>query len=101
MRKIWLLSILFLLAACQAGGGAPTESQTNTEPETDESTTTSDSASGSDSEDAPVVVAPSNPLNNDITIGENPAQASVVRARDWTKGAEEPLVTIIEYGDFQ
>lgn len=29
------------------------------------------------------------------------AEASIVRERDWKKGAEEPAVTIIEYGDFQ
>ena len=28
-------------------------------------------------------------------------EASIVRERDWKKGAEDPLVSIIEYGDFQ
>ena len=28
-------------------------------------------------------------------------EASIVRDRDWTKGTDDPLVTIIEYGDFQ
>ena len=31
----------------------------------------------------------------------NVAGAAVVRERDWVKGAEEPIITIIEYGDFQ
>ena len=28
-------------------------------------------------------------------------EAAVLRERDWFKGAEEPVVEIIEYGDFQ
>ena len=28
-------------------------------------------------------------------------EASIVRDRDWTKGTDDPLVSIIEYGDFQ
>jgi len=31
----------------------------------------------------------------------NVAEASIVRDRDWTLGTDDPLVTIIEYGDFQ
>lgn len=30
-----------------------------------------------------------------------PEEAGIVRDRDWSLGAEDPLVTIIEYGDFQ
>ena len=28
-------------------------------------------------------------------------EASIVRDRDWVKGTDDPLVAIIEYGDFQ
>ena len=95
MRRIWLLPFLFLLAACASGGGAPTESQ---------STAEADSSKSSDeslSESAPADIAPAEALNNDITIASNAADAGVIRDRDWTKGADDPLVTIIEYGDFQ
>ena len=101
MRKIWLLPILFLLAACQAGGGAPVEDRTDTEAVAESSETTSDPVTETDSEDTEVVDPPTDPLDNNITISDNPAEAGVVRERDWTKGAEDPLVTIIEYGDFQ
>lgn len=95
------MPILFLLAACQAGGGAPVESRTDTEAETDISETTSDPAPEVDSEESEVAEAPSDPMDNDISISESPAEAGVVRERDWTKGADDPLVTIVEYGDFQ
>jgi hypothetical protein len=29
------------------------------------------------------------------------AEASIVRDRDWSQGTADPLVSIIEYGDFQ
>jgi hypothetical protein len=47
-------------------------------------------------ERAPVEVS-----GDPITVANSPQEAGVVRDRDWSKGAEDPLVTIIEYGDFQ
>jgi len=96
MRKIWLLPFLILLAACASGGGAPTEGQ-NTESEPEGQANLDDSPT----ESAPVESAPAGNLNNDITISSNPADAGNIRERDWTKGADDPLVTIVEYGDFQ
>ena len=95
MRKILLFPLLLLLVACAPEGEALSESKLNTE-----------SASPTAVTDAPPEGAPSDsaseqPLDNAITIGMNPAEAGVVRERDWTIGAEDPLVTIIEYGDFQ
>ena len=90
MRKLWLLPFLILLAACASGGGAPIESQG--EPDVESSTSVPES---------PSAVAQMEPLNNEIVIGKNPADASAVRDRDWTEGAEDPVVSIIEYGDFQ
>jgi hypothetical protein len=44
----------------------------------------------------------------DPAVGEIPGfpaatveEASIVRDRDWVKGTDDPLVAIIEYGDFQ
>jgi hypothetical protein len=95
MRKIWLLPFLFLLVACASGGGAPSETQQNAESESPKA------AEESVNESVSMDNAPAETLNNEIAIGENPVTAGVIRDRDWTKGAEDPLVTIIEYGDFQ
>ncbi|MCB8989103.1 MAG: hypothetical protein H6665_00660, partial [Ardenticatenaceae bacterium] len=37
----------------------------------------------------------------DITPATNSIEAGIVRDRDWKQGAADPLITIIEYGDFQ
>ena len=37
----------------------------------------------------------------DLSPAEVLADASMVRTEDWAKGSSEPLITIIEYGDFQ
>lgn len=79
MRKILLLPLLLLLAACAAAAPtaqpAPVEEQAT--PEITEDTAVS--AAGA----------------------TTPEQAAVVRDTDWVKGAAEPVVSIIEYGDFQ
>lgn len=83
--KRMLMSLLFLLllAACGASAPAePTERETAVPP-------ANNSSSASDA----VVEA--------IFPATTPAEASIVRDRDWTKGATEPVVTVIEYGDFQ
>lgn len=49
---------------------------------------------GSSSEPANEVAMPGFPAT---TVEE----ASIVRDRDWVKGTDDPLVAIIEYGDFQ
>ncbi|MEM7112900.1 MAG: hypothetical protein AAF614_10750 [Chloroflexota bacterium] len=37
----------------------------------------------------------------DLSPEELLADASLVRTEDWAKGSSDPLITIIEYGDFQ
>ncbi|MEJ2750867.1 MAG: hypothetical protein P8183_23615 [Anaerolineae bacterium] len=39
--------------------------------------------------------------NTSFTPATNVAEAAVLRADDHTHGATDPVVTIIEYGDFQ
>ncbi|MDX1414667.1 MAG: hypothetical protein R3293_10785 [Candidatus Promineifilaceae bacterium] len=95
MRKIWLLPFLLLLVACASGGGVPPESQQVAEPEDPPV------AEESPTEDTAPESAPVQALNNDISIGANAVEAGLIRDRDWTQGAEDPLITIIEYGDFQ
>lgn len=56
-------------------------------------------------DDAADVDAPSNENSDDSDGGFVPAtsfeDAALVRDVDWVKGAEDPVVVIIEYGDFQ
>lgn len=83
MRKLLLLPLLLLLAACGA--------------------TSSPTAPVAEREDDPVE-APADPAANDVaavSTGTTPAEASVVRDQDWIKGAANAAVSIIEYGDFQ
>jgi hypothetical protein len=48
----------------------------------------------------PIEVTPSSPTD-ETSPAITPDEASVVRASDHVLGATEPLVVIIEYGDFQ
>lgn len=90
MRKLLLIPLLLLLVAC----GAPAASVTVDQPagEDAESTTVSEAAPESQAE----MVS-----GDPITPAKTAAEAGAIRDRDWTKGAEDPLITIIEYGDFQ
>lgn len=83
MRRMYLLLLgLLLLAACGPAGtpSAPTvnEPVTAVPPQ--------------------VGVGQAVPA---ITPATTPEEAGIVRPQDWVKGASDPLVTIIEYGDFQ
>lgn len=90
MRKILFIPFLLLLAAC----GAAQEIAPTAEIENEDSLQVTS--------DEPAEVAESDSrVNESITISKNPADAGVVRSRDWTKGTDDPLITIIEYGDFQ
>jgi hypothetical protein len=86
MRRI-ILSLLGLLLLVACGPSSAT-----TDPTTSE---------------APTAVPPQAPTLPAAQPAEagfpatTPEEAGVVRQRDWTKGAAEPVVTIIEYGDFQ
>jgi hypothetical protein len=91
MRKLLLIPLLFLLlVAC----GASEEAEPAGEAPEDNSGP-ADVAESEVENEAPSVSADS------ISPAETVAEAGVIRDRDWTKGAEDPLITIIEYGDFQ
>jgi hypothetical protein len=96
MRKyVVLLLLMMLLVAC-----GTSEVPEPTEPANAENgapTAVSESSTGEKSSSG----APPAVTGDAITAAETAAEASVLRDRDWTKGAEDPLVTIIEYGDFQ
>ncbi len=78
-RVIWLFVGVLMLAACGAAETiAPTAVPGN--------------------EEATAVPATTAPLSDADSVL---AQASIVRERDWAIGATTPVVTIIEYADFQ
>lgn len=101
MRKYLLLLMMALLVACGAaeppandsapaggqatddnGDGATNDSAQNTQP--------ADAGAASDLEPIPA-----------IEPSTFPVEAAEIRSRDWVKGAAEPVVSIIEFGDFQ
>ncbi len=90
MRKLFLLPLLLFLVAC----GAQETAETVNEPTDERAEPTTMSEAADESQPAAVSADP-------VTIGKTAAEAGVIRDRDWTKGAEDPLITIIEYGDFQ
>ncbi len=98
MKKAMWLMLLTLLLAC---GPSTTESLpavTDTEEDTaapsteeivDETAETTESTN----------MAATN--LDDFSPAGTVAEAAVVREQDWRKGAADPAVLIIEYGDFQ
>jgi hypothetical protein len=44
---------------------------------------------------------PAAETNDNFAPAATAEEAAVVRERDWVRGAADPQVTIIEYGDFQ
>ncbi len=90
MRKLLLLPLLMLLVAC----GAPAAPVTLDQPAEEDAEPTAVSEAASESQAATVSADP-------ITPAKTAAEAGAIRDRDWTKGADDPLITIVEYGDFQ
>ncbi len=92
MKKIGLLLSLMLLLALAACGGAGVEQLP---------------ASGTTDDVEAPAEAVDNAGNGEVAPVTDDAAAvpdsdpRQVRDRDWTKGTDDPLITIIEYGDFQ
>lgn len=86
MRRIPLLLMsLLLLVACGPAG-------TPASPPMSEATTAVPPQEGNNQPASQVAV---------FTPATTPEEAGIVRPQDWVKGASDPVVTIIEYGDFQ
>lgn len=99
-RLVLLFAIGLLLVAC---GSTSTETAVSvpeepSRPETD--SPEEEPAVETETEDEL-----SSETTDEIEISGFPAttvaEASIVRDRDWVKGTDDPLVAIIEYGDFQ
>ncbi len=100
MRKLILLPFLLLLVAC----GSAIAPEVTTAPEDTgrgkaavEDNTTGDASS----EEIASADGASQDGKSSVATGATPQEASIVREQDYTKGADDPTVTIIEYGDFQ
>lgn len=95
MKRFVLLVGMLLLAACgpAAETAPPAAVEEPSAPEVGAS--------------APAMSEPAAPetavgdAGRTFTPGTTPAEAAVVRPTDWTLGSETPVVSIIEYGDFQ
>ncbi len=125
MKRILLMFILLLAVACgpavapeaveNVGEGetavianTPTASikEEAEEPESTEQPAQVEPAVESEPTDEPVVEeeteAPQTQVaSTDFVPAVSVAEAAEIRSQDWTIGAEEPRITIIEYGDFQ
>ena len=100
MRKLLILPLLLLLVACGSAdepqdtapseGAVANEASAPAETSGDD-TSVEETSSGDTAQDG----------KGSVVTGKTPEQAGVVREQDHVKGAAEPTVTIIEYGDFQ
>jgi hypothetical protein len=97
-KAIWLLLLTTLLAC----GSATTEVQP-TEIDLEEDTavpnTEVTAETNDNTESQPLVLLPD--AVEDFSPAKSVAEAAVIREQDWSKGAVDPVVVIIEYGDFQ
>jgi len=98
MKKILLMLVLLLAVAC--GGPEAPASETTDSSESEVPTTVAEDAAPEDTS-ADVAQQPSSPDSDDFTPASTPAEAGEVRDFDHAKGATDPAVTIIEYGDYQ
>ncbi len=109
MKRIFLLLLVgVLFAACAPASSSETAVSIPDEPERPATAVV---------EEEPVAEVeptnePSEPVESDVEESvaasdienfpaANVAEASIVRERDWKLGSDDPLVTIIEYGDYQ
>ncbi|MCA9968907.1 MAG: hypothetical protein KC425_01765 [Anaerolineales bacterium] len=92
MKRLLLLFAMLLLVACGAAEPDEFSSANNAAP-----ADTAVSAPAADTGGETAVDLADSP----VQPASSPAEAAVVRSRDWTLGATEPAVSIIEYGDFQ
>lgn len=100
-RAFWLLPLLLLLLAC--GPSTPTF------PSADAPVNTAVPAPADSDESEPETAVASGPTSDappaagqaEFVPATTAEEAAQVRPQDWFKGAEEPAVAIIEYGDFQ
>lgn len=115
-RLIWLPLLIAMLALAACGAAETPVAEPTAAPETT-NTDTADTAETEavDTAEPEPVEATAEPVaeepadNNDESAASDPATASedpfdaltTVQSDDWLKGADDPLLTIIDYSDFQ
>lgn len=97
MKKI-LIILLLLLAAC---GSAQPPAGEQSGQSADNFATEGNPTAESPAESPAETPAPAIGQGTAVFPATTPAEAAIVRPQDWTLGAANPIVTIIEYGDFQ
>lgn len=94
-KAIWLL-LLTTLLACGPSTTDLRPADTDTEEAAaNNAAETNDEVSASDN------AAPAAANLDDFSPAGTVEEAAVIREQDWRKGAVDPAVVIIEYGDFQ
>lgn len=86
MRRLIVLVLVLLLAACGGSESALDEAESGSGPQPTEALVESEEG------DTPAAEG---------VDASGLSQVGVVKERDWFKGSDDPAVTIIEYGDFQ
>lgn len=94
-KALPIIVILLFLAAC-GGGAAELPVEEAQGPAATPLTEKTDASPGETS-----TAATPKPAAEAAFPATNVASASVIRDRDWVKGAADPVITIVEYGDFQ
>jgi hypothetical protein len=85
----------------------PADTAEETEPQPEEEPTTAPEPTDEpEATDEPVLeeetaATDSQSFASDFSPSTTVTEAAEIRSQDWTKGAEDPRITIIEYGDFQ
>ena len=104
--------LLLILAACGPAETETTESESGltavatevVEEEGNPTPTVTDQPAAESEDETSDDAAPEPTVETDVAVAfpaTNFAEAALIRDTDYFKGAEEPLVEIIEYGDFQ
>lgn len=110
-KALWLL-LLATLLACGPTTADPSANANSAEDEAAVSDTNEDAEevveedeaeapadNSAETETSPAMVAATN--FEDFAPASTVEEAATIREQDWRKGAAEPSVVIIEYGDFQ
>ncbi|MCB8979511.1 MAG: hypothetical protein H6657_19040 [Ardenticatenaceae bacterium] len=106
-RILWLLPLLLLLLACGPttsplpSPDATVGGNTAVSPSTSADETGQETATESTNETVTQTEAPMATDLADFVPVNSVEQAAQIRPQDWRKGAAEPAISIIEYGDFQ
>ncbi len=97
MKRVIFLLMAGLLVACGGSVGETPAEAVDVQPTAVIEEPVSEESDATAPESAPNNSTPA----TTVEISTTPEEAGIVRDQDWTIGADEPSVTIIEYGDFQ